>query len=153
MEGVLICYVITNMYGGSLEQLEQQVKGGLAIMNHVFTQNVQMEKDKYCYLYSNHTNINEKSTTEKPSIMIAVNSCPFSHFLGTFPTKNITELMDFLAGHLGDEEFAQFVALTINNRSFWTRVTDAIRSRVQRVKNALASLKHHLVKFSILFSD
>ena len=146
-EGLLICYVITNMYAASLDQLEQQIDGGLVIMNSVFGQRITSERDKYCYLYSDETDKRETPSARKPSLLIAVNSCPFRHILSTFPQRNITELMEFLTGHLEDEELAKFVALTINNRSFWSRVSDATRTRVERIKNKLVSFKSQLILF------
>ncbi|CAF1411461.1 unnamed protein product [Adineta ricciae] len=137
-QNIPICYVITNIYAASDEQLEQQIEGGRRIMKRVFGSSPKSNGDLY-YTYENTCTANEGYCKE--GILIGVNSCVFSNRMGTQPLFNIHELMDFLAGALKDEDFTKFVALTMANRDFWDRAKDAIRTRVLRITDTLDSWK------------
>ncbi|CAF1494136.1 unnamed protein product [Didymodactylos carnosus] len=139
-DGIPVAYVITNMYAHTNEQLKGQLSGGLQIMSEIFyseTGPVQINKFHYEFndLYDNQQNL----VREGKGLLIAVNSAPFENDLTQtyLPVKHIYELMDFVAKNLHDKDFAKFVALTLNNRDYWDRVSDAIKSKCHSIKDTL----------------
>jgi energy-coupling factor transporter ATP-binding protein EcfA2 len=143
---MLICYVVTNIYAASFEQLGKQIEGGRVIMDHVFGQ-VPNETGKFSFEYRSSFDNPDGSTQKQQGILIGVNSYPFNNIMGTMPIYNIHELMNFLAGNLNDEDFSKFVALTMTNRDFWDRVSDGLRTRLQRASETLPMWKIQTVSF------
>jgi hypothetical protein len=138
LQNIPICYVITNIYSSSVEQFQGQLEGGRSVMSAVFNTNERETSVKYCYEYEYVAQGDSDFTVKNKGILIGVNSCSFSNLMGAnMPPFNIHELMDFIARNLNDEEFTKFVALTMNNRAFWDRAYDAVRSRFFRIKEAI----------------
>jgi len=133
-----ICYVITNIYAASDEQLQQQKQGAFSIMNNVFEVDPYEINDLH-YEYKITTENSNDSAPKKNGILIGVNSCSFTNRMGTMAICNIHELMNFLAGNLNDEDFTKFVALTMKNRDFWDRFSDGFRTRLRRASEKLSS--------------
>jgi hypothetical protein len=146
MTKLLICYLITNIYAASSDQLIKQVEGERLIMDNVFD-TVPDQIGKLCFEYGNVFKNDDSLIPNRQGILIGVNSCPFSNMIETMPIYNIHELMNFLAGNLNDEDFSKFVALTMNNRDFWDRISDGLHTRLQRASNTLSKWKIHTVSF------
>jgi hypothetical protein len=137
LENIPICYVITNIYAASTEQFQGQLEGGRSVMSAVFNTE-DRETGRYCFEYETILPGQSDPAVQSKGILIGVNSCSFSNIMGnTMPPCNVHELMDFLAHNLNDEQFTKFVALTMNNRAFWDRAYDALRSRLFRIKEAI----------------
>ncbi len=83
----------------------------------------------------------------RQGILIGVNSCSFSNIIGTMPIYHMPELMNFLAGNLNDEDFSKFVTLTMNNRDFWDRVSDGLRTSLQRASGTLNKWRIQTMSF------
>jgi hypothetical protein len=141
-----ICYVITNIYAATSDQLEKQKEGGLIIMHNIFG-TVAQATGNFCYEYRSSSDNPDDPASNKQGILIGVNSCPFSNIMGTMLIYNIHELMNFLAGSLNDEDFSKFVALTMKNRDFWDRFSDGFRTRLQRTLDTLSRWKIQTVSF------
>jgi energy-coupling factor transporter ATP-binding protein EcfA2 len=141
-----ICYVITNIYAASSDQLVKQIEGGRLIMDNVF-ETVPHQTGKFCFEYKNILKNEDNSVPNRQGILIGVNSCPFDNIMGTMPVYNIHELMNFLANNLNDEDFSKFVTMTMNNRDFWDRFSDAWRTRIQRITDALNNFQTQTVSF------
>jgi energy-coupling factor transporter ATP-binding protein EcfA2 len=146
MTKIPICYVITNIYAASFDQLTKQIEGGRRIMDDVFDR-IPDQTGKLCFEYGNIFKNPDDLIPNRQGILIGVNSYPFSNILGTMPIYNIDELMTFLACNLNDEDFSKFVALTMNNRDFWDRISDGLRTRLQRTSDTLSKWKIHTVSF------
>ncbi|CAM4803097.1 unnamed protein product [Rotaria magnacalcarata] len=145
-KAIPICYVITNIYGASAEQLQGQIDGGRYIMDAIFGP-VSVSTGKLCYHYGHSLDSSDNGSPSKQGILVGVNSRDFSNIMGTMPILNIHELMDFLANNLNDEDFCKFVALTMSNRDFWDRVSDAVRSRVQKASDTMSKWKLKTISF------
>jgi GTPase SAR1 family protein len=142
-----ICYVITNIYAGSSEQFGAQMQGGRHIMQTVFQQ-TSCAVGQFRFEYENKPKQDPDSEKTSRGLLIGVNSCAFTNLMGTMPPFNVHGLMDFLASNLNDEEFTKFVALTMNNRNFWDRAHDTLRSRFIKIKDTVLKwnfLPSHLV--------
>jgi GTPase SAR1 family protein len=131
-----ICYVITNIYAGSSEQLGAQIQRGCSIMEAVFQQ-TPSPVGQFRFEYENKPEQDSGTDKTARGLLIGVNSCVFTNVMVTVPPVNIHELMDFLASNLNEEEFTKFVALTMNNRNFWDRVHDTLHSRFIKIKDTV----------------
>ncbi|CAF1233909.1 unnamed protein product [Didymodactylos carnosus] len=142
---VPIAYVITNIYGHSDDQLEGQIDGGLDIMRKVFSnQTDPVKKNEWHYefsepLYMNSSDCGVMDWGDGKGLLIGVNSAPWESkaLRRKQPLKNVYELMDFIANNLKDKEFAEFVALTLNNRGYWARASDVIKTKIQSIADIL----------------
>jgi hypothetical protein len=141
-----ICYVVTNIYAANDDQLAKQIEGGRRIMDNVFDL-FPDQTEELCFQYRNRTDDPDDLLPAKGGILIGVNSCPFRNRMGSMPIYNIHELMNFLADNTNDEDFSKFVALTMNNRHFWDRVSDGLRTRLRRAADALNRWKIHTTSF------
>lgn len=129
-----IAYVITNIHAADDKQLDGQREGAFTIMNDVFL--VKPKKISECYyeygpLYDTDGHI----LVDGKGILICVNSLPYIKKRENinFPQWNINELLDFIGHHLNGEHFAEFVILTLNNRSYWKQKYDFLLSRLQEI--------------------
>ena len=143
---ILICYVITNIYAANDIQLQEQIDGGRRIMDNIF-QTKPIANGRFCFEYRNTSDDNDDSIPNRQGILVGVNSCPFTSMMGSAPICNIYELMNFLAGNLNDEDFSKFVALTMNNRDFWNRASDAVTTRLLRVQKFFDQMKFQVAAF------
>lgn len=152
-QGILIGYVITNMYGASSDQREAQIQGGIDIMQDVF-----MRPAKRCgrlhYEFEGRGGDNENSCTKNDNgILIAVNSCFYKNEdLGAEKNEeNVDVLMNYIAHHLNDAQLSQFVLMTMQNRKFWEKASDAVQSRLENLATELdRTCKAFLMWFSNL---
>lgn len=141
-----ICYVITNIYAGSSDQLTKQIEGGRLIMDNVFDITPD-QTGKLRFEYGNVFKNDNDLIPTRQGLLIGVNSCPFNNIMGTMPVFNIHELMNFLAGNLNDDDFSKFVALTMNNRDFWDKISDGLHTRLERASHTLNKWKLNTVSF------
>lgn len=135
---VPIAYVITNMYAGDDSQFDGQREGGFSIMNDVFL--VKSKKiSEYCYEYGALYDRDGELLSDGKGILICVNSQPYIKKRGNinYPQSNINELLDFIGCHLNGERFAEFLVLTLNNRSYWKQKYDYLLSRLQEISSYL----------------
>jgi len=143
-----ICYVITNIYAASLQQIRAQIHGGHSIMEAVYEKNWYHPPGQSRVEYENKSKEDSDSNKTSRGLLTGVNSCVFTSSMGTKPPFNVHGLMSFLASNLNDEELTKFVALTMNNRNFWDRVHDKLHSRFIKIKDTVLKrdfLPSHLV--------
>lgn len=133
-----IAYVITNIYSHSNEQLQGQIDGGLRIMEEVYLKN-SVQKNKYYYEFGVLTDTNGSIIRDGKGILIAINSEPYRNDLTNTnkPKLNLFELMWFIGNNLNDEDFVRFVALTIQNRSYWEQISDNVRTKLYQCRDKL----------------
>ena len=142
-----IAYVITNIYAGDDEQFDGQRQGAFNIMNDVFL--VQPKKiSEYYYEYGGLYNQNSELISDGKGILICVNSQAYikKHGNINYSQFNINELLDFIGCHLNGERFAEFVILTLNNRSYWKEKYDYLLSRLQEISIYLCKYGIKLTK-------
>ncbi|CAF3074438.1 unnamed protein product [Rotaria sp. Silwood2] len=142
-----IAYVITNIYNHSNEQLIGQIDGGLTIMGNIYLRNP-VQKNKHCYEFGALTSDDGEIILNGKGTLISVNSEPYvNDLLNIDKLKlNIFELMSFIANNLNDDDFARFVALTLQNRGFWEQKWDTLVSKLHQCRDQLA-------KYGIKFRD
>jgi len=135
---VPIAYVITNIYAGDDSQFDGQRTGGFNVMNDVFLAKPK-KISEYYYEYGALYNTDGELICDGKGIMICVNSQPYIKRLDNInhPQLNVNELLDFIGRHLNGENFAKFVILTLNNRSYWKRKYDYVLSRLHEIYNYL----------------
>jgi GTPase SAR1 family protein len=134
-----IAYVITNIYAGDDTQRQAQIKGGLQIMDEVFF-NPPRQCDSMHYEFDANLIDNEGAIVrEGHGILIGVNSCLYvNEMLNVRKSEiNVNKLMDFIATNLNDEELAKFIMLTLNNRGYWEKASDVIKSRIDQASYKL----------------
>lgn len=140
---VPIAYVITNMFGASDVQREAQIKGGIEIMDEIFV-NQPIKCGRFHYEFHGLLQENDEyAIHEGNGILIAVNSCEYVNedFGISKGEENIHTLMNFIATHLKDEQLSQFVLMTLENRTFWQKITDVLYSRLESVFKALGKAR------------
>jgi GTPase SAR1 family protein len=149
---VPIAYVITNIYAGDDNQFDGQRKGAFSIMNDVFL--VQPEKiSEYYYEYGELRDTDGELISDGKGILICVNSQPYIKKRENIdlPQFNINELLDFIGCHLNGERFAEFVILTLNNRSYWKQKYDYLLSRLAEISTYLYQYGMKLTKIKSVF--
>ncbi len=70
-----ICYVITNIYAASSDQLIKEVEGGRLIMDNIFDTLTDQIR-KLCFKYGNVFKNDDSLIANRQGILIGVNSCP-----------------------------------------------------------------------------
>jgi len=135
---VPIAYVITNVYAGDDDQFDGQRKGGFSVMNNVFLA-IPKKISEYYYEYEALYNTDGELISNGKGIIICVNSQPYIKRRENInlPQFNVNELLDFIGRHLSGERFAEFVILTLNNRSYWKQKYDYVLSRLHEISNYL----------------
>jgi len=131
---VPIAYVITNIYAGDDEQFDGQRRGAFTIMNDVFLVKP-IKISEYYYEYSSLYHPDGEIISEGKGILICVNSRPYIRKRGNINQSqlNVNELLDFIGNHLNGDRFAEFVILTLHNRSYWKQKYDYLLSRLQEI--------------------
>jgi len=149
---VPIAYVITNMYAGDDEQFDSQRKGGFNIMNDIFL-GKSKKISEYYYEYGALYHTDGEIISDGKGILICVNSQPYIKQRGNinYSQFNINELLDFIGQHLNGERFAEFVILTLNNRSYWKQKYDYLLSRAHELSTYLYKYGIKLIQTIFVF--
>jgi predicted GTPase len=127
-QGVVVCYVITNRYSMSTEDLKAQWDCGVEIMTSIFPKLKQVGS--------------EKRMCAPKATLIAVNSKPYvNDELGVSKEKQgIDELMTFIGTNIEEEQVSEFFLASLGNRDFWTKAAHSVDGLKTKLKKGLVSL-------------
>jgi hypothetical protein len=108
-------------------------------MNEVYL-NTPVRKTEYHYEFDTLTDAVGGIIRDGKGILIGVNSVPYINKLTETnkPTLNLYELMFFIGNNLDDDDFAEYVMLTLQNRSFWEQRWDYLLTALYRCRDKLA---------------
>lgn len=123
---VLVFYVVTNMYAGSDEQIDDQIKQGGELLRRI-TKLERVPRTKSGLF--GQKEVSDVFSFGSRVHLLAVNSKQYiSKRAGaTKPAKNVDELMTLCVENLDEEKLVEYFLATLNNRDFWAQAADKLK--------------------------